>query len=59
MSAYCYRHRQYWYGAVLEFVVNCIMYIPERLIFKYRWGHCKRAFEREQMGVYQRMKSCG
>ena len=56
MSAYCYRHRQYWYGAVLEFVVNCIMYIPERLIYKYHWGHCKRAYEREQMGVYQRMK---
>ena len=47
MSAYCYRHRRYWYGAAMEFIVNCIMYIPEKLIYGYGWGHCKRAYENE------------
>ncbi len=47
MSAYCYRHHRYWYGAVMEFLVNCLMYLPEKLIYGYKWGHCKRAYENE------------
>ena len=54
MSAYCYRHRHYWYGAVMEFIVNCIMYIPERLIYGLKWGHCKRSYERDAVGLYDR-----
>lgn len=57
MSAYCYRHRQYWYGRAMVFVINCIMYVPERLIYKYTWGHCKRAYERELIRVYDRMQA--
>ena len=47
MSAYCYRHANLWYCKPLEFLVNCIMYIPEKLIYGYSWGHCKRAYENE------------
>lgn len=54
MSAYCHRHNKYWYGRVMEFVVNCIMYLPEKLIYKLQWGHCKRAYEQELKGTYGR-----
>lgn len=47
MSAYLYRHSSLWYCKPLEFIVNCLMYIPERLIYKYPWGHCKRAYDNE------------
>lgn len=47
MSAYCYRHANLWYCKPLEFLVNCIMYVPEKLIYGYSWGHCKRAYENE------------
>lgn len=47
MSAYCYRHAGLWYCKPFEFLVNCLMYIPEKLIYKYPWGHCKRAYENE------------
>ncbi len=47
MSAYLYRHSGLWYCKPLEFIVNCLMYIPERLIYKYPWGHCKRAYDNE------------
>lgn len=55
MSAYCYRHHSYWYGAVMEFLVNCLMYLPEKLIYGYSWGHCKRAYESELKGTYNRI----
>lgn len=54
MSSYCYRHNQYWYGKAMEFVVNCIMYIPERLLYGYKWGHCKRAYRHDAVGLYER-----
>lgn len=54
MSAYCHRHNKYWYGKVMEFVVNCIMYIPEKVIYKLPWGHCKRAYERDAIELYKR-----
>ena len=54
MSAYCYRHNKYWYGRAMEILVNCLMYIPEKLIYKLPWGHCKRTYERDAAGLYER-----
>ena len=44
MSAWCYRLNYTWYGHVCEFIVNCIMYVPERVFYKHKWGHCYRAY---------------
>lgn len=56
MSCYCYRHRNTWYGKAMEIVVNVIMYLPEKLIYRYPWGHCKRAYDAEIIGVMERLK---
>lgn len=57
MSAYCYRHNKYWYGEAMEVFINALMYIPERLIYKLPWGHCKRSYVRELIRVYDRMQA--
>lgn len=57
MSAYCYRHNKYWYGKAMEIFINALMYIPERLIYKLPWGHCKRSYVRELIRVYDRMQA--
>lgn len=57
MSAYCYRHNKYWYGRAMEVFINALMYIPERLIYKLPWGHCRRSYIRELIRVYDRMQA--
>lgn len=48
MSAYSHRHaKNYWYGRVMEFCINCLMYVPEKLIYGLGWGHCERSYESE------------
>lgn len=46
MSAYCHRHNKYWYGRAMEILVNCLMYIPEKLIYKLPWGIAKGRMNR-------------
>lgn len=44
MSAFCYRlSSKYWYVKFLEVIVNIIMLPFE----KFKWGHCKRAYQSE------------
>lgn len=47
ISAWSYRCRDRWYGHAMEFFVNCLMYIPEKVFYRLNWGHCKRAYASE------------
>lgn len=47
MSSWCFANRDKWYGRAGELVVNVLMYIPEYLIYRYKWGHCQRSYESE------------
>ena len=41
----------------MEVFINALMYIPEKLIYKLPWGHCKRSYVRELIRVYDRMQA--
>lgn len=48
MSAWAYANRRRWYGRAAEVLINVLMYVPELALYRYRWGHCERAYKSEQ-----------
>lgn len=47
MSAWSYINREKWYGRAAEVTINVLMYLPELVLYHYRWGHCERAYKSE------------